>query len=84
MIFVNELRHKSLPSAHVILLHDAEVNISIELGAEVNIRYRSPQLGAELTSVPKLLMSNIDRPRKESTRKKYLKMNKKNENVKKI
>ena len=56
-----ELRHKfrheksaqtsarkiSLTSAHVIFLHGAEVNIPIELGAEVNIGCRSPQVGAE-------------------------------------
>ena len=32
-----------------LLFHGAEVNISIKLGAEVNIRCRSPQLGAEVT-----------------------------------
>ena len=51
---VTELRHKfrkiSLTSAHVILLHYAEVNIPIELGADVNIRCRSPQVGAEIIS----------------------------------
>ena len=60
MIRANELRHKSLTSAHVILLHGADVNISIKLDAEVNIRCRSPQLGAEVTAVPKLLVPNID------------------------
>jgi len=40
--------HKSLTSAHVILLHYAEVNIPMELGAEINITCRSPQVGAEL------------------------------------
>ena len=44
----NQFRHKSLTSAHVILLHYAEVNIPMELGAEVNIRCRSPQVGAEV------------------------------------
>ena len=48
-------------SHYVILLHGAEVNISIELGAEVNIWYRSQQLVAEVTSMPKLLVPNIDR-----------------------
>ena len=47
-----ELRHKfrkiSLTSAHVIFLHGAEINIPIELGAEVNIGCRSPQVGAEV------------------------------------
>ena len=61
-----ELRHKfrkiSLTSAHVILLHRAEITISIELGAEVNIRCRSPLVGAEVTSVSKLLVLNIDCP----------------------
>ena len=33
----------------LILLHGAEVNISIELGAEVNISCRSSQHGAEVT-----------------------------------
>ena len=50
---VNELRHKfrkiSLTSAHVIFLHGAEVNIPIELGAEVNTGCRSQQVGAEVT-----------------------------------
>ena len=36
-------------SAHVMLLHGAELYIAIEVGAEVNIRCRSPQVGAELT-----------------------------------
>ena len=45
----NSFRHKSLTSAHVILLHYAEVNIPMELSAEVNIRCRSPQVGAEVT-----------------------------------
>ena len=36
-------------SAHVIILHDAEVIISIELDAEVNVRCRSPQVAAEVT-----------------------------------
>ena len=31
-------------------------------GAEVNIWCRSPQLGAEVTAVPKLLVPNIDCP----------------------
>ena len=48
------LRHKSLTSAHVIFLHGAEVNIPIELGAEVNTGCRSPQVGAEVTSVPNI------------------------------
>ena len=47
-----ELRHQfrkiSLTSAHVIFFHGAEVNIPIELGAEVNIGCRSPQVGAEV------------------------------------
>ena len=47
---VNELRHlfrkNKLTSAHVIILHDAEVNI----------RCRSPQVDIEVTSVPKLLV----------------------------
>ena len=45
----NKLRPKSLTSAHVIILHGAEVNIRIELGAEV-------------TSVSKFLVPNIDCP----------------------
>ena len=56
---VIELRHK-VTSAHVIFLHGAVVNIPIEPGAEVNVGCRSPQVGAEVTSVPKLLVSNID------------------------
>ena len=32
-----------------MLLHGAELYIVIEVGAEVNIRCRSPQVGAELT-----------------------------------
>ena len=47
-----ELRHRfrkiSLTSAQVILLHHAEVKISMELGAEINITCRSPQVGAEV------------------------------------
>ena len=45
-------RHKSLTSAHVILLH----------GAKVNILSRNPQLGTEVTFMPKLLVPNIDCP----------------------
>ena len=45
-----------------LLFHGAQVNISIKLGAEVNIWCRSPQLGAEVTAVPKLLVPNIDCP----------------------
>ena len=58
MIRANELRHKSLTSAHVILLHGAEVNISIKLGAEVSIRCRSPQIGAEVTHAEHRLPQN--------------------------
>ena len=43
-----ELRQMPLTSARIILLHYAEVKIPIELGAEVNIRCRSPQVGAEV------------------------------------
>ena len=62
-----ELRHQILTSAQVnnfgtLLFHGAEVNISIELGVEVNIWCRSPQLGAEVTAVLKLLVPNIDCP----------------------
>ena len=32
-----------------ILLHYAEVNIPVEIGAEAYIRRRSPQVGAEVT-----------------------------------
>ena len=45
----NKLRSKSLTSAHVIILHGAEVNIPIGLSAEV-------------TSVPKLLVPIINCP----------------------
>ena len=49
---VNELRHQILSSAQFINFgtlgfHSAEINISIELGAEI-------------TAVPKLLVPNID------------------------
>ena len=62
-----ELRHQIWTSAQVInfgtpLFHGAEVNISIEIGAEVNIWCRSPQVGTEVTNVPKLLVPNIDCP----------------------
>ena len=44
----NWFRHKSLTSAHVMLLHYAEVKIPMELGAEINITCRSTQVGAEV------------------------------------
>jgi len=47
-----ELRHKfqnfSLTSAHIIILHYAEVKIPMKLAAKVTIRCRSPQDGAEV------------------------------------
>ena len=47
-----EHRHKfwkiSSTSAHVIILHFAEVNIPMKLGVKVDIWCRSPQVGAEL------------------------------------
>ena len=61
MIRANELRHKSLTSAHEILLHGAEVNISIKLGAEVSIKCRSPQIGAEVTHAEHRLVRNEPR-----------------------
>ena len=56
------LRHKSLTSAHVIFFHGAEVNIPIELGAEVNIGCRSPQVGAEVTRAEHRLLPLFKRP----------------------
>ena len=47
-----------------LILHGAGVNNSIELDAEDNIWCRSPQLGAEVTTVPKLLVLNIDVPQR--------------------
>ena len=47
---VNELRHINFGKLH---FNGAEVKISIELGGEVNNCCRSPQLGAEVTTVPK-------------------------------
>ena len=37
----NKVWHQSLTSAHVILLHGAELNISIEFGAQIDIRLMS-------------------------------------------
>ena len=51
---VNELRHKNI---------GAKYKISIELGAEFNIWCRSPQLGADVTAVSKLLVPNIYCPK---------------------
>ena len=60
----NKLRHKSLTWAHVVLLHGAEVNIWIELGAEVNILCQSPQLGAEVTRAVSLKTHKVQVPKK--------------------
>ena len=57
-----EARSTSNVNFGTLLIHGAKVNISIELGDEVNIWCRSPQLGAEVTAVRKLLVPNIDCP----------------------
>ena len=49
---MGELRHKNFGTRI----------LRTELGAEFNNWRRSPQLGAEVTSVPKLLVPNIDSP----------------------
>ena len=54
--------NKSWASSHVTILHGGEVNMPTKLGAESNIWCRSPQLGDEFRSVPKLLVTKIDSP----------------------
>ena len=50
----------SLISAQFNIEHGAEVKMSVELGALFNNSCQSPQLDAEVTSVLKLLVPNID------------------------
>ena len=65
-------------------MHYAKVNIPMELGVEVNIKCRSPQVGAEVRrlvpksagwcrsySMPKLLVPNIDCPGMNGTNKEF-------------
>ena len=51
----------------VISLYGAEINSSTKLDAEFNIWSPSPQVGVEVTPVPKLLMPNIDCPKTNCT-----------------